>query len=439
MTDLNENEQILIEIPEITRVEGHCAVAVGIKDGLVTKVELDVFEGTRYFEQIVLGHQFDELPHITSRVCAICSTGHVLAAIFALENLFNVKASKELTQIRHLMHLGMIIESNATHICALALPDFFGVKDLIEYANTKPEIFKIWTNLRNLGTLIQTLIGGRPFHPINLHVGSLGKMTSQSNLQLIKLKLEEGIDDSITLANLLLNFKTNLPVQQPLYTALIPYDNSYGYFGNEIITSSGYHDSVENYHKYLQESSVIYSHAKRSTFKGQPVMVGSLARLFHFHERLGSQSLNIYKNSPMASGQHNSIYNNLAQSIEIIEAIFKALNLVENLLQQPDLFNQSIKQDFKVKAGSAVGAIECPRGTLYHQYELNDQGQVINADMITPSAQNSYRIEMDIKENVENSINNLSKTQIVNNLETLVRAYDPCNTCATHMVQVNWL
>jgi sulfhydrogenase subunit alpha len=88
------------------------------------------------------------------------------------------------------------------------------------------------------------------------------------------------------------------------------------------------------------------------------------------------------------------------------------------------------------KAGAKTGAVECPRGTLYHYYELDDSGKVIAADMITPSAQNTARIESDIRQLVA-GLKEEQTDAIQAKLETLVRAYDPCNTCATHMVQVN--
>src|SRR5579885_1368051 len=99
---MSEVERKTIHIPEITRVEGHSAVHVDICDGKVTDVTLDVFEGTRFFEQIVVGHHYREIPHITSRVCAICSTGHVLAAIFALEKILDVTPDGLTQQLREL-------------------------------------------------------------------------------------------------------------------------------------------------------------------------------------------------------------------------------------------------------------------------------------------------------------------------------------------------
>jgi sulfhydrogenase subunit alpha len=191
-----------IFIPEVTRVEGHAAVDVEVKDGEVTSVKLDVFEGTRYFEKIVLGHHFSEIPHITSRVCAICSTGHVIAAINALESIFQFQPSATTLALRELMHLGMIIESHATHIYALALPDFLGIPDLLEFATKHQDVFQQWTFLRSLGAEIQTLIGGRPFHPVNLQVGGFSSYPAKEQLLPLLEKIENGIKISTLLASI---------------------------------------------------------------------------------------------------------------------------------------------------------------------------------------------------------------------------------------------
>ncbi len=116
-------ERKTIEIPEICRVEGHSAVTIDIEKDKVTDVKLDVFEGARFFERIVIGHKYDEIPHITSRVCAICSTGHVLAAVNAVERILNYRPPENVVLLRELMHLGMIIESHSTQVGALAVPD----------------------------------------------------------------------------------------------------------------------------------------------------------------------------------------------------------------------------------------------------------------------------------------------------------------------------
>lgn len=435
---MGDLERRTIEIPEICRVEGHSAVTVDIKDGKVVDVKLDVFEGARFFERIVLGHKYDEIPHITSRVCAICSTGHVLAAIYAIERIFGFKPSHKTDLCRELMHLGMIIESHATHICALALPDFLGTPDLLDFATKFQKEFSIWTQLRNLGASIQTVIGGRPFHPVNLHVGGLSRYPRREELRPLLAKLKQSKECALNLCDLLTSIK--LPIKKtaaPCFLSLIPEGTKYGFFGERVRSSDGWEAPIDDYREYLSERVVAYSHAKQSQARGKPVMVGAMARLSFFADRLTSDARSIYERSPLASGECNTLWNNLAQSIEIVESIQRSIEIIKELMKMPDDESLTKVAGLK-KAGQAVGAVECPRGTLYHFYGLDKDGRIVAADMITPSAQNSQRIEFDVKTVVEQEIDQRSAS-LQADLETLVRAYDPCNTCATHMVQVRYV
>lgn len=437
--DKDETTKHIIEIPEITRVEGHSAIQVEIRNGEVQNVMLDVFEGTRFFEKIVVGHKYDEIPHITSRVCAICSTGHVLASSFAIEKIFGITCDEITNTFRKIMHLGMFIESHSTHIYALALPDFLGARDLLDFGSKFKTEFADWTLLRNLGTAIQSIIGGRPFHPVNLHVGGLSHIPAKDKLEALLTELKIAKPVALKTCELLLKF--NPPVERttkPLFMALIPEDGAYGFFGNKIRSSNAFESDIKNYKEYLAEQAVNYSHAKRSTGQGPALFVGAMARLNLFGDLLKGDASAIYTSSPMAQGDNNSIWNNLAQSIEVVHAIDESIVLIEKILAQYATAKSLDASNVKLKAGVATGAVECPRGTLYHHYELDSTGTILVADMVTPSAQNSWRIEMDIKETVMQS-HDIYSEQLQNNLETLVRAYDPCNTCATHMVSISYL
>ena len=163
-------------------------------------------------------------------------------------------------------------------------------------------------------------------------------------------------------------------------------------------------------------------------------MVGPMARLALFGKRLTREALNVYQETPLFKGDSNSIWNNAAQAIEIIQAIERAIEIVDEV-EALKKEQSAEKKPLEIVAGSATGAVECPRGTLYHYYEIDENGVIRAADMITPSAQNTARIELDIKEVVSQS---KEKEMLGPHLETLVRAYDPCNTCATHMVAINW-
>ena len=93
---------------------------------------------------------------------------------------------------------------------------------------------------------------------------------------------------------------------------------------------------------------------------------------------------------------------------------------------------------FKKRGGTGVGIVEAPRGILFHEYTIDKNGIVTDANCIIPTAQNLRIIEEDLRNFVPTIINK-SKDEIVRNIETLVRAYDPCISCSTHMMDVKFV
>ncbi|TET16321.1 MAG: Ni/Fe hydrogenase subunit alpha, partial [Actinobacteria bacterium] len=84
-----------------------------------------------------------------------------------------------------------------------------------------------------------------------------------------------------------------------------------------------------------------------------------------------------------------------------------------------------------------TAACEAPRGMLFHSYAFDKKGRLANADVITPTAQNLANMEKDLRVSVERLINE-SKESLSDKLEMVARAYDPCISCAVHLVEVNY-
>ncbi len=120
--------------------------------------------------------------------------------------------------------------------------------------------------------------------------------------------------------------------------------------------------------------------------------------------------------------------------IELIHSIERAIQLVDLLIQEG--LETEDPLEIEVHAGKGVGAIEAPRGTLYHYYEIDEEGTIIDADIVTPTAQNLANCEKDLKVSIENLINE-PKDYLEFKLEMVARAYDPCISCAVHLVKLN--
>ena len=99
------------------------------------------------------------------------------------------------------------------------------------------------------------------------------------------------------------------------------------------------------------------------------------------------------KKSNIKLPSKNSFHNNIAQSIEILHCIDYAIEICDKL----NIHDEPVDK-VKVKAGKGIGAIEVPRGTLWHEYTLNDKGLITDSNIITPTVQNLLNIQEDIRD-----------------------------------------
>ena len=166
-------------------------------------------------------------------------------------------------------------------------------------------------------------------------------------------------------------------------------------------------------------------------------MVGALARLNLNYRRLSPMAKKTAEMFDLKPTCHNPFMNNIAQLVEVVHSVEDSVRLINDLEAaglkgQPDYNNPSIK----VKAGKGVGAVEVPRGILFHDYTYNDAGVCTKANYIIPTNQNHGNISLDMKALVPQVVNKQQK-EIELALEMLVRAYDPCISCSTHVVKVD--
>jgi F420-non-reducing hydrogenase large subunit len=118
-----------------------------------------------------------------------------------------------------------------------------------------------------------------------------------------------------------------------------------------------------------------------------------------------------------------------AKLIELIYACERADQLINN---------SALRGENRVPAtfsgGRGVAHIEAPRGTLIHDYEIDEKGIVRAANMIIATQQNTAAINKSIKEGANALFKNVGDERMLNGLEFVVRCYDPCLACSTHAI-----
>jgi sulfhydrogenase subunit alpha len=427
-----------ISVEHLTRVEGHGGITVVVDGNEVSKVDFDVFEGIRLFEGLVRGRTIEDVPQIVSRICAICSTNHVVTCLHALENALGVTVTKQTHRLRDLAFHGANIESHALHVFVLDLPDLLGHSSVISLAGVIPDAVKVALRLKKLGNTIQEVVGGRAVHPINHIIGGFGRVPSTDELISLRDQVRDGLGDCEKALAVLRTIPIPEFVNEPIRcAAIVPEDEAF-FFGKEMeILDNGVRTRipVRDYRKLTNEYLVPHSHAKHSLYNGRSYMVGALPRLTLNGDRITGMARKAWEELKFKTPSSNILMNNVAQAIEMIFSVEQALRLLDEILNAGAV--QEAPVSYKAHACSGAAATEVPRGTLFHSYEIDSDGRIAAADVITPTAQNLSNAEDQLRATVKQGLDaGASDSTIEQRLAIVARAYDPCISCSVHVVRV---
>jgi sulfhydrogenase subunit alpha len=431
------SKEVKINVKHLTRVEGHGNIVVDAKDGNIDKVEWQVPEAPRFFETMVVGREYSELATITSRICGICSIGHTFASLKATEAALGIKISEQTRVLRELLLHGETLQSHILHVCYLVLPDLFKVNSVIPLVGTHQDAVLLVTKLHRLANELCDLIGGRTTHPIRARVGHFTMMPTRQELEDMKKRLVESVDDLKKLAEIFVSVSGGFPEfsRETEYLSL-SYDKEYAFYDGLITTTDIEKNiAVDEYKNVVNEFVVPQSTAKYGKFNRASFMVGALARYNNNHSQLTPLSKQVAEMLGLKPGLNVSPFqNNAAQVVECVFAVERSISHIDWLLGQ-DLKVE--KPDFKIKNGRGVGAVEVPRGILFHEYTYNDDGICVAANCVIPTNLNHNNIQMDFEKMVPEMLD-LPEKDLQFNLEMLVRAYDPCISCSTHFLNVEF-
>ncbi|MGB9841383.1 MAG: Ni/Fe hydrogenase subunit alpha [Candidatus Bathyarchaeales archaeon] len=437
---MKDKPSVDIEVHHVTRVEGHGNIYVNVRNGTIERCEWAISEAPRFFEAMVVGRQWNELHHITSRICGICSIGHTLASLKATEAAMGITISEQDLKLRKLALHAENMQSHILHLGFLVLPDLMDVGSVIPLAASHPREVKTVLRLHRLANEMSNLICGRTTHPQRLLPGGFSKIPTMKELTALREKLKAAIPDLQALAELFKSKAHKFPdfVRETEFIALTS-SEEYAFYDGKIASTDTGTAPVTEYLLFTNEYIVPHSTAKRAKHARESYMVGALARFninYNMLSPLAKKTAELFKLKPIC---HNPFMNNIAQLVEVVHSVEDSIKLI-NELEATGLQSQSDyhKPEVKVKAGRGVGAVEVPRGILFHDYKYNEKGVCTKANCVIPTNQNHGNIELDLKALLPKVLDKTPK-EIELSLEMLVRAYDPCISCSTHCVKVHFV
>lgn len=431
-------KNVSIDVKHVTRVEGHGNITIRVQDGTITRLELAIVESPRFFEAFLRGRKYDEAPHITCRICGICSVGHTTASVKAVEAACGIEPSEQTVLLRKLILYGEELQSHFLHLYFLAVPDYFGVGSVIPLAKTHPDVVRRALRMKKLANDICAVVGGRHIHPIALHVGGITHVPRDEELLDLKRRLEATRADLAETAALFATLKVPQLERPTEYVSLKTQNGEYAFYDGDIVsTLDPKPTKAADYRSRILETVVKHSAAKHCRSPNSPTYaVGALARFNNNHSQLHPTARQIARTLGLEPICNNPYHNNTAQLIESVHCVEAAIEILDTLLTHGMQVEPLRKP---TRHGLGAGLAEVPRGLLVHEYGIDAKHRIESANLIIPTGQNLANIEEDMRALVPPLLESgLGKEQITLQLEMLVRAYDPCISCATHMLDIKW-
>lgn len=423
-----------IDVHHITRVEGHGNIAVEVEGGELKTFRWDVVEAPRFFEAMVRGQPHNNVAHISSRICGICSVTHTTAALQALENAMGITPSEQTVLLRKLLLNGETLQSHILHVGYLAAPDLLGAPSVVPLVASHKEVVLTVIRLHRLANEWCDLIGGRTTHPVTPVINGWTRIPTVEELLGLRQWLENGVPELKALVDVLATLEIPAFERETEFLAL-RHPDEYAFYTGDIVSTDGGSTPMPNYRDKIEEFIVPHSTSKRTRANRGSFAVGALARFNNNYAQLSPLAKQAAETLGLQPVSHNPFMNNVAQVVECAHVVEDSIQLIDTLLERG---LREEDRSFHVRAGTGVGAVEAPRGTLYHEYTLDESGHVVGANMIVPTGENHQNIEDDMGALIPQIVDR-PQEEIRLLLEMLVRAYDPCISCSVHRLQVRFV
>ncbi len=438
------SRNVAVNVEFLTRVEGHGHIVVDVAEGKLNKAELQIVEAPRFFEAMLQGRTIFEAQHITSRICGICACGHSLASIQAAEGAIGFTPSKQTIDFRKLLLHMENLDSHILHVYMLVAPDLLGVQSFMGLMKDNADAVRRALRMKKTCNDICDLLVGRHVHPITCVVGGFTKLPKKKELESMKSMLEAIIDDLTPTVELISALSFPDFTRETEYVGLVSDDDEYPLLMGDVGSTDGVRKVKEEYASITNEFLVQHSSAKHAKLSRSSYAVGALARFNLNSQKLNPLAKSVADKLGLKAPCYNPFLNSAAQVVECAHCAAEALDIVNSYLASGVDQSEAVivgineNRNIPVQAGTGVGAVEVPRGILFHEYQVNEQGIIEKANCVIPTGQNLQNIEDDMHKLVPEILDRTDE-EITLGLEMLVRAYDPCISCSTHFLEVDFV
>jgi NAD-reducing hydrogenase large subunit len=445
-----------IVIDPVTRIEGHAKITVYLgDDGAVSDAQFHVTE-FRGFEKFCEGRPFYEMAGLTARICGICPISHLMASAKAGDAILAVSIPPAAEKLRRLMNLGQIVQSHALSFFHLSSPDLLlgfesdpSTRNIFGVMRAEPELARRGIRLRQFGQEIIEILGGRKVHPAWAVPGGVRSSLTEKGRDHIRGRIPEALETAqIALGRfkgLLDTYKDEVEsfgTFPTLFMGLVADDGAWEHYGGRIRFGDSQGNVVAdrleaaNYAEFTAEAVQGNSYLKSPFYRplGFPdgiYRVGPLARLnicTRMNVPIADRELEEYRQRFPRPVTSSFLYH-YARLIEILAGI----EHIQRLVEDPDVLSDRTRAHAGVNNLEGVGVSEAPRGTLFHHYQVDENGLLRKVNLIIATGQNNLAMNRTMVQIAKRYINGPQIPQgVLNRLEAGIRSFDPCLSCSTH-------
>ncbi len=451
----------LVTIDPVTRIEGHAKITIRLdEDGKVDDARFHVTE-FRGFEEFCRGRPVFEMPSLTARTCGICPVSHLLASAKAGDAIMGVQPPPAGVALRTLANLGQIIQSHALSFFHLSAPDLLlgmaadpSIRNVFGLMAAEPDIARRGIRLRSFGQSIIEAIAGRKVHAPGIVPGGIAHPMTVETRDDIAARVAEAKETSVVALELYLSIADRFAREidafgsfPSLFLGLANDEGTWEHHDGhlKVIDATGaiVADRIDpaEYRDFLGEATNSDSYLKSPYWKARvaadgPVAdgiyrVGPLARL-NLAETMGTpladEALTVLRDR-VGGMATSSFHYHHARLIEILACTER----IESMMSDPLLMDSRVRAVAGINRSRAVGVSEAPRGTLFHDYEVDDDGVLTDVNMIIATGQNNLGMNATVTQIAREWVTGpVIEESTLNRIEAGIRAYDPCLSCSTH-------
>jgi len=446
-----------IAIDPVTRVEGHGKITLLLDDNNhIVEARFHVVE-FRGFEKFIQGRPYWEVPFIVQRLCGICPVSHQLAAAKAVDQIVGVRQlTPTATKLRRLLHFGQILQSHALHFFHLSSPDFlFGFgsdpvqRNIAGVLERFPEIALKGVKLRKYGQQIIEAITGKRIHGTGTVPGGMNKSLTPPERDALLADIDNILQWSREALALNEQIHTGHPEHRDFatlrshYLSLTGADGELEFYHGGLRARAADGSTIFDQFDYCDYRQILREEVRPWSYMKFPYLsalgieqgwyrVGPLARINNC-DFISTPLAETARQRFKAFGHNGLVHDTLAYHWARMIELLHCAESIHALLIDADITGTELTADKGEHRSQGIGVIEAPRGTLFHHYQVNEEGLVTKANLIVSTTGNNQAMNESVRAVANRYLDGHEITEaLLNRLEVAVRAYDPCLSCATH-------